>query len=135
MFLTRRDLLVGSARLAPALGGVGLALAGLDRLGGLTGGPAGSLLALSSVQDLLKTAPRARFWTTTALAGQNCLQCHTPAETAGKALHTHNPTTVKCLLCAQGCAIKAGQRGRCRVRMNVNGELRSLSYGRPAAIH
>lgn len=136
MFLTRRELLVASAGMLPALGGASLALVGLDRLSGFVGEPSSaSLLAFSGVQDLLKTAPRARFWTTAALAGQNCLQCHTASENLNKPGHTHNPTTVKCLLCAQGCTIKAGQRGRCRVRMNVNGELRSLSYGRPVAIH
>jgi pyruvate formate lyase activating enzyme len=136
MNLTRRDLLAATARALPALGGASLAVAGLDRLGGLAAGsPAHPLLAFSGVQDLLKTAPRARFWTTAALAGQNCLQCHTPSDDLAKANHAHNPTTVKCLLCAQGCGIKAGQRGQCRVRMNVNGELRSLSYGRPVAIH
>jgi pyruvate formate lyase activating enzyme len=136
MRLTRRDVLVASARMLPALGGAGLAMAGFNRLGRPTGDvPSVSLLAFSGVQDLLKTAPRARFWTTAALAGQDCGACHTPSADLGRKPHAHNPTTVKCLLCAQGCAIKSGQRGQCRVRMNVNGELRSLSYGRPVAIH
>ena len=136
MFLTRRDLLVGSARILPALGGLSLALAGLDRLGAAAGEPAlDALLPFPGVQDLLKTAPRARFWTTAALAGKNCRRCHAPSENLSKPGHTHNPTTVKCLLCAQGCTITAGQRGRCRVRLNVSGELRTLSYGRPVAIH
>jgi pyruvate formate lyase activating enzyme len=135
MALTRRDLLVTSARSIPALGGGALALAGLGRLGGSIGAPAGPLAAFWNIQDLLKTAPRARFWTTAALAGQDCLQCHTPTDKLGKTSHTHSPTTVKCLLCAQGCSVKDGQRGQCRVRMNVGGELRSLSYGRPVAIH
>lgn len=38
-------------------------------------------------------------------------------------------------MCAQGCVIKSGERGKCRARMNVNGELRSLVYGRPVAVH
>ncbi len=136
MRLTRRDLLAASARMLPALGGAGLALTGLDRAGRFAaGGSSVPLLAFSRVQDLLKTAPRARYWTTAALAGRDCTACHTPSENLGKKTHAHNPTTVKCLLCAQGCAIKAGQRGQCRVRMNVNGELRSLSYGHPVAIH
>ena len=42
---------------------------------------------------------------------------------------------MKCLLCAHGCVLKPGQRGRCRARANVGGELRSLVYGRPAAVH
>jgi pyruvate formate lyase activating enzyme len=135
MALTRRDLLAASVRSIPAMGGVALTLAGLRRLGMVTGAPAGPFAASWNIQDLLKTAPRARFWTTAALAGQDCLQCHTPADKLSKTGHTHNPTNVKCLLCAQGCSIKDGQRGKCRVRMNVGGELRSLSYGRPIAIH
>jgi len=47
----------------------------------------------------------------------------------------HEAGIVKCLLCAQGCVIKEGGRGHCRARMNVNGELRSLVYGRPMAVH
>ena len=135
MPLSRRDLLVRSARALPAAGGAALALAGLDRLGGFGGAPTDAFAAFRGVQDLLKTAPRARFWTTATLAGQNCLQCHTPADKLSPANHAHTPTTVKCLLCAQGCSIKDGQRGQCRVRMNAGGELRSLSYGRPVAIH
>jgi pyruvate formate lyase activating enzyme len=135
MALTRRDLLAASARSIPAMGGAVLTLAGLSRLGVVSGARAGPFTASWNIQDLLKTAPRARFWTTAALAGQDCLQCHTPADKLSKTSHTHNPTTVKCLLCAQGCSIKNGQRGKCRVRMNVGGELRSLSYGRPIAIH
>jgi pyruvate formate lyase activating enzyme len=49
--------------------------------------------------------------------------------------YVHESKVVKCLLCAQGCVIKAGERGKCRARMNVNGELRSLVYGRPVSIH
>jgi pyruvate formate lyase activating enzyme len=93
--------------------------------------------ASPTIQDLARTAPRARYWTTFALAGGNCSTCHggdVKVEASGKP-HTHAATTVRCLLCAQGCTIKAGDRGRCRARLNVNGELRSLVYGRPLAIH
>ncbi len=88
----------------------------------------------ASVQDLLRTAPKARFWTTSALAGSQCSMCHRPDENLAKP-HSHEPTTVRCLLCAQGCTIKSGERGKCRVRANVKGELRSLAYGRPLAVH
>jgi len=60
-------------------------------------------------QDATASAPRARYWA----AGQ----------------------AVRCQLCAQRCAIGEGESGRCRARRNVGGELRSLVYGRPAAIH
>jgi pyruvate formate lyase activating enzyme len=83
--------------------------------------------------DLLRLAPKARYWTTSALAGSNCLTCH--PSLPGAASHAHDATTIRCLLCAKLCDIRAGQRGKCRARMNVKGELRSLVYGRPAAVH
>jgi pyruvate formate lyase activating enzyme len=85
-------------------------------------------------QDLLGTAPRAGYWTTSTLAGADCGACHAIRPVPAKP-HTHNATTVRCLLCAQGCDIRSGQSGKCRARTNVNGELRSLVYGRPAAVH
>jgi pyruvate formate lyase activating enzyme len=85
-------------------------------------------------QDLLDTAPKARYWTTATLAGADCGACHTNRPAAGRA-HAHTATAVRCLLCAQGCDILAGQSGKCRARANVNGELRSLVYGHPAAVH
>lgn len=33
------------------------------------------------------------------------------------------------------CVLEPGQRGRCTVRLNVDGELVSLVYGRPVAVH
>ncbi len=85
--------------------------------------------------DLIQKAPRARYWTSTSLPGVNCLNCHKSDEKHSGKGHSGQPAIVKCVLCAQGCIIKNGNRGKCRARMNVNGELRSLVYGRPAAIH
>jgi pyruvate formate lyase activating enzyme len=80
------------------------------------------------------SAPRAKYWVSGASAGADCGACHLqPA--ALDARHVHVRSTVLCQLCAQRCTIKAGARGRCRVRENVGGELRSLSYGRPLAVH
>jgi pyruvate formate lyase activating enzyme len=87
-----------------------------------------------SSEVLVSTAPKARYWTTAAIAGADCGACHT-IRPATANVHTHTPTTVRCLLCAQNCDIRAGQSGRCRARANVNGELRSLVYGRPASVH
>ena len=42
---------------------------------------------------------------------------------------------VQCVLCPHACVLEAGQRGTCRVRMNLDGELISLVYGRPVAAH
>ncbi|MFH1781991.1 MAG: AmmeMemoRadiSam system radical SAM enzyme [Candidatus Omnitrophota bacterium] len=42
---------------------------------------------------------------------------------------------VKCLLCPRECELSNGDRGDCRARMNIGGELKSLVYGRPCAVH
>jgi pyruvate formate lyase activating enzyme len=42
---------------------------------------------------------------------------------------------VQCVLCPHLCYLDPGERGRCRVRMNINGELISLVYGLPVAVH
>jgi len=76
-------------------------------------------------------APRARYWATASTPGIDCLACHLRSDKPLDSQHRHNPTTVTCLLCAQGCQIAVGKRGKCRARANVGGELRSLVYGRP----
>lgn len=136
MPMTRRDLLVASARVLPVLGGGGLLWAGLETLGS-RGSPV-TLDASSSAagaQELLKTAPKARFWTSASLSGADCLQCHPSPDVLKKARHTHDAKTVRCLLCARACTLKDGERGVCRARANVGGELRSLVYGRPVSVH
>jgi pyruvate formate lyase activating enzyme len=85
-------------------------------------------------RELLQAAPRARYWTTVAQAGGNCGACHT-SPPGSRPDHRHDPAVVRCLLCAQACDIRPGRSGKCRARANVNGELRSLVYGRPAAVH
>jgi pyruvate formate lyase activating enzyme len=42
---------------------------------------------------------------------------------------------VHCLLCPHGCSIGEGEVGRCRVRRNVAGKLRSLNYSRISSAH
>ncbi|HEY3380206.1 MAG TPA: AmmeMemoRadiSam system radical SAM enzyme [Vicinamibacterales bacterium] len=79
-------------------------------------------------------AVRARYWTTAALAGAECRLCH-DQPLRPDAVHQHVRTTVRCLLCAQRCTIVAGQAGKCRARTNVRGELRTLVYGYPLAVH
>jgi pyruvate formate lyase activating enzyme len=132
--ISRRQLLDALACLAPAAGaaaalspGTARALGGLPTPGGLAGWLGG---------DLASSAPRARYWATGSTPGVSCVGCHPGAspEFLGQR-HAHNGATVKCLLCAQGCAIPPGQRGRCRARQNVSGELRSLVYGRPVTTH
>jgi pyruvate formate lyase activating enzyme len=48
-------------------------------------------------------------------------------EPVGDAIH--------CLKCPNGCVIPAGETGRCRNRVNVNGKLYSNAYGNPCAVH
>ena len=42
---------------------------------------------------------------------------------------------VRCELCGHGCEIAAGKYGVCRVRQNVAGQLRTLTYGMLVAVH
>jgi len=129
--LSRRELLDLAVRCGLAAGGAGLAprllaapgLLGLDA----PAGPASS--------ELVRHAPVARYWTSSAAADALCAACHEPGALAAGARHEHRPARVKCLLCAHGCVLEEGDRGRCRARMNVGGELRSLVYGRPIAEH
>ena len=44
-------------------------------------------------------------------------------------------STATCLLCPQHCQLKPGQTGICRVRRNVEGEVRPLNYGQAATWH
>lgn len=118
--LSRREFLAESALAVPALG---------------LGGSAALLTAATPHDELLRTAPLARHWTSPALAGGDCGACHQPAPARSPGPAAHAPGLVRCLLCAQACSLRPGQRGRCRARENVKGELRSLVYGRPAAIN
>jgi len=81
-----------------------------------------------------QAAPRAKYWVSGASAGASCGGCHLQPAALDRR-HVHLPTAVLCQLCAQRCVIKDGGRGLCRARENVGGELRSLVYGRPLAIH
>jgi len=42
---------------------------------------------------------------------------------------------VQCRLCPYNCFLPEGARGRCRVRANYGGKMKTLAYGRPAAVH
>jgi pyruvate formate lyase activating enzyme len=122
--ITRRDFLIATARYTPAMGFL---------LGSSPAAPSAGLSsgARDRAADLLKNAPRANYWVSTADHKADCLSCHTGGQEVHGQTYDHKRVIVKCLLCAQGCVIPDGQRGRCRARMNVNGELRSLVYGRP----
>jgi pyruvate formate lyase activating enzyme len=130
--LSRREFLREAARYSLILGGSGLILSNPSRLLNFLNR---QLYASAYESDLIKQAPRARFWTSTAMPGVDCLNCHSPGEIDPNTGHEHEEIIVKCLLCAQGCILKEEERGRCRARMNVNGEMRSLVYGRPISVH
>ena len=118
--ISRRDFLVTLARLAATIGGAGVILTDPFWQRFLLGGNSGLAFGETYLDELIRSAPKARYWTPLTIKGDG----YSPEE-----------TIVRCLLCANGCAIVSGQRGRCRTRMNVSGELRSLVYGRPVSIH
>ncbi len=43
--------------------------------------------------------------------------------------------TVQCDLCPKDCLIAPGQSGECRVRVNIDGKLLAVTYGRPCSAH
>lgn len=51
------------------------------------------------------------------------------AETEGE------PSRVQCHLCSHFCVIREGQRGKCGVRLNEGGTLKTLVYAFPAALN
>jgi pyruvate formate lyase activating enzyme len=117
-------------------GGAGYLLANPEALVRLLGSGDGSALAADVLADLIRQAPVARYWISSAAAEATCTTCHRPDELAGQTTFDHDgQVVIKCVLCAQSCLIPAGQRGKCRARINVDGQLRSLVYGRPMSVH
>jgi len=118
--ISRRDFLVTLAGLAAAAGGAGAILSDPLWQKFLFGGDAGLAFGETYLDELVRSAPKARYWKPLALKDSG---------------YPKEETIARCLLCANGCAIVSGQRGRCRTRMNVKGELKSLVYGRPVSVH
>lgn len=131
--ISRRDFLVKAGRYTAA-GGCSLFLSGLGGAGTRVESAVSSMLAQEPRGDIIRSAPKARYWTT-PLAEKDCRTCHRGEVAITGSSHRHEKNIVQCLLCAQNCVIRPGERGRCRARMNVGGELRSLVYGRPMTIH
>jgi len=130
--LTRRRFLAIGAGAAAAA--VLLDPAALDRL--FVAAAAGDARAASLLDELIRTAPEARYWTAAGADRPDCTGCHPDPGFDTTAVHAHaDPGLVQCLLCAQRCRIPVGGRGGCRVRYNRDGALVSLVYGRPAAVH
>ncbi|MGD0277797.1 MAG: AmmeMemoRadiSam system radical SAM enzyme [Smithella sp.] len=118
--ISRRDFLVTLAKLAAIAGGSSMILFDPSWQSFLSGSNSGLAFGDTYLDELIRMAPRARYWKPITVKGDR----YSPDE-----------TIARCLLCANGCAITNGQKGRCRTRMNVNGELKSLVYGRPVSIH
>jgi len=116
--ISRRDFLMTLAKLAAMAGGAGMILADPDWQSFLSDGNSGLAFGDTYQDELFRLAPRARYWKSLAIKGE-----------------ASEEAIIRCLLCANGCAIVDGQRGRCRARMNIKGELKSLVYGRPVSIH
>jgi pyruvate formate lyase activating enzyme len=132
--LTRRQFLLKTTYAALLAGGAGTLLPPiLDP--GAESPFGGTAWAAPDLDDLLRQAPVARYWVSTATAGGDCLACHTRDELGARTAHDHDACAIKCLLCAQGCLLHEGERGRCRARIHIAGELRSLVYGRPVSVH
>jgi len=96
--------------------------------------PGGAASGNNYLQRLIQNAPNARYWVA-AKDKEQCSQCHLPNEIRDVSSYKHEKKPVKCLLCAQECVIEEGKRGRCRARINVNGELKTLVYGHPVTTH
>ncbi|MCL5033926.1 MAG: AmmeMemoRadiSam system radical SAM enzyme [Bacteroidetes bacterium] len=124
-FLSKSGLLIGCGYLA-----LSSPIIVEDLLRLLSGGPR---CAWGQSPDAASHA--ARYWIAANSPGVDCLSCHSMSQLEGKKQYDHEEKFVKCLLCAQGCVMKENERGKCRARININGNLRSLVYGKPIAIH
>jgi len=133
--ISRREFLSLVAKLASISGGAGLVLSDPFWKFFGEGGDSVSAAVPSPLDEIIASAPPARYWTSVDLAKADCSACHQNPENFKGKSYRHKANLVKCLLCAHGCLIESGQRGKCRTRLNIKGELRSLVYGRPIAIH
>ncbi len=140
-----------AARLLPAAELAELAAArlrGVPRAGvlarALAAASPAAARAAPRYDGLLRQAPVARWWASTARRQTPCSACHRADELARlgaaaaagpDARHDHGATRVQCLLCARECRLREGERGECGARVVQNGDLRSLVYGHPAAVH
>jgi pyruvate formate lyase activating enzyme len=118
--ISRRDFLATWAKLFPIIGGLGTMTFAPCWQKFLLGENSGLAFGETYLDEMIRSAPKARYW------------IPIPSEGRG---NKEGQSSIKCLLCANGCVISNGQRGRCRTRINVNGELRSLVYGRPISVH
>jgi pyruvate formate lyase activating enzyme len=133
--LSRRDFFRRATRMGAVVAGGGVLLSQPAWLDFLLGEDTGRAHAGDALSDLIKSAPRARYWVATNSPNVTCQTCHNPSTLTGKPAHQHVGVPIKCRLCSQGCVIGDGKRGRCNTRINYKGELRTLVYGRPISVH
>ena len=131
----RRDFLRATGCLGCAFAAVAPASAS-EMLAVLLGDPEAAS-STDSLADLVRNAPVARYWASTASTGStsDCGACHPKGELAADAKPAHREALVRCLLCARNCTLKEGERGMCRARIHVSGQLKTLVYGRPISMH
>ena len=133
---TRREFLEAAARFSVAVTAAGTLLFDPRILPRLFGAAEEDAAAASLLQTIIDQAPVARFWISSNDSEVTCVSCHTKEETdEGKPYHHHGKTMVRCELCANRCLLEPGERGRCHARINVDGTLRTLVYGRPITTH
>ncbi len=133
--LSRREFIKRSARCGMLICGAGFVITNSGISKTILSEKSNSFLNSIIEEALIQKAPAARYWISTSTKNVNCLSCHSQKEISQNKTYKHDEEIIKCLLCAQGCLIKNGERGKCRARMNINGELRSLVYGHPVAVH
>ena len=110
--VTRRSFLQTAARCTGVLAGAGLVIATPEWLERLWRGADHGAWAADDLPELLRSAPRARYWLSTATAGVSCLDCHAAGSVSEEEPAAHTGVLVKCQLCAQECLIAEGERGR-----------------------
>ncbi|MCP4755396.1 MAG: AmmeMemoRadiSam system radical SAM enzyme [Proteobacteria bacterium] len=130
---SRRRFLKTALRSGIVLGGAGMA--NPLEIGQFAGAAQARTATADSLAEIVRQAPVARYWMSSAAVGGKCLECHDEVEDPQVLRFKHDESVVGCRLCAHGCIIEKGQRGRCRARMNVDGQLRTLVYGRPISVH
>ena len=134
--MSRREFLRAAARYGVVVTGAGLLLSDPRALLRLLAAAPTDAAAATLLDRIVAQAPVARYWISTRSGGVSCADCHTPDETGGHTAFDHGgKTMVRCRLCANACLLAPGERGRCHARMNVDGTLRSLVYGRPITTH
>jgi pyruvate formate lyase activating enzyme len=133
--LSRRDFIKRTAQLGIFLGGTGFALSNPHLFRPFSSAKASLFIDGLIDEGLLQNAPLARYWISTSTKNVDCINCHSKTEINSAKSFKHGEEIIKCMLCAQNCFIKNGEKGKCRARININGKLRSLVYGHPISVH